>query len=129
MKRFFVILLIMFFLLPVYGVQDEIEWKKVAENSYINPDGIMGVEDIYGYSFLLKSYNKGQYESVNGKKINYTLSQYTIDCVKNKYKIGMIDSYGYDDNFINGDYNRYALFQPIVGGTAVSAVAKELCRP
>ena len=109
--------------------QDETEWVKVAENNFINPDGVMGLEDIYGFSFLLKAYNKGQYEPVNGKKIWYTLSQYTIDCAKQKYKIGVIDSYGFKDNFVNGDYNRYATFQPIVQGTAVSAVAKELCRP
>lgn len=109
--------------------QDEdTTWQKVAENNYINTDGIMGTQDIYGFSFVLKAYNKGQYEPVNGKKIWYTLSQYTIDCAKQKYKIGIIDSYGYNNNFINGDYNRYASFQPIVQGTAVSAVASELCK-
>lgn len=111
---------------PAQG--EDILWQKVAENNYINPDGIVGMEDIYGFSFILKSYNKGQYEPVNGKRIWYTLSQYTIDCGKKKYKIGMIDSYGYENNFINGDYNRYASFQPIVSGTAVSSVSKMLCR-
>jgi len=132
MKKFGII--VSAFLLTVTGViaqqaQDEtILWQKVADNNYINPDGIVGMEDIYGFSFILKSYNKGQYEPVNGKRIWYTLSQYTIDCGKQKYKIGMIDSYGYENNFINGDYNRYAAFQPIVSGTAVSAVSKMLCR-
>lgn len=40
-----------------------------------------------------------------------------------------MDSYGKQDNFITGDYNKYAEFQPIVGGTAVSNVYKKLCRP
>ena len=128
------ILLIMLLIsfMPVLSAQedtDDTEWQKVAENSYVNLDGITGMEDIYGFSFLIKAYNKGQYEPVNGKKIWYTLSQYTIDCAKQKYKIGVIDSYGFKNNFVNGDYNRYATFQPIVQGTAVSAVAKELCRP
>ena len=43
--------------------------------------------------------------------------------------VGVIDSYGYQDNFVNGDYNKYAKFQPIAEGTAVSEVAKRLCRP
>ena len=117
---------------PVFSAQqeqDDSQWMKVAENSYVDLDGIMGTDDMYGFSFLLKAYNKGQYEPVNGKKVWYTLSQYTIDCAKQKYKIGVIDSYGFKNNFVNGDYNRYATFQPIVQGTAVSAVAKELCRP
>lgn len=105
------------------------EWKRVDENSYIDFDGIVGAEDIYGFTFLLKSYNKGQYEPVNGKFIFYTLAQYTIDCAKRSYKIGVMDSYGKQDNFITGDYNKYAEFQPIVGGTAVSNVYKKLCRP
>ena len=105
------------------------EWKRVDENSYIDSDGIVGAEDIYGFTFLLKSYNKGQYEPVNGKFIFYTLAQYTIDCAKRSYKIGVMDSYGKQDNFITGDYNKYAEFQPIVDGTAVSNVYKKLCRP
>ena len=49
------------------GVNDM--WKWVAENNYIYEDGIVGTEDRYGFTFLLKSYNKGQYEHVNGNKI------------------------------------------------------------
>lgn len=109
--------------------EDDTIWKRVDENSYIDSDGIVGTEDIYGFTFLLKSYNKGQYEPVNGKSIFYTLAQYTIDCGKRSYKIGVMDSYGKQDNFITGDYNKYAEFQPIVGGTAVSNVYKKLCRP
>ena len=129
---FLSLLLLSVSFIPAISAQDEqdnTEWQKVAENSYVNLDGIVGTEDIYGFSFLIKAYNKGQYEPVNGKKIWYTLSQYTVDCAKQKYKIGVIDSYGHKNNFVNGDYNRYATFQPIVQGTAVSAVAKELCRP
>jgi hypothetical protein len=132
MKKVYLLLLILIFgFLPVFSAQHEndTEWVKVAENNYINPDGIIGLENIYGFSFLLKAYNKGQYEPVNGKKIWYTMSQYTLDCAKQKYKIGVIDSYGFKDNFINGDYNRYAQFQPIVQGSAVGEVAKKLCRP
>lgn len=106
----------------------ETSWKRVTENNYIDSDGIVGTGDIYGFSFLLKSYNKGQYEPINGKEVWYTMSQYTIDCGKKSYKIGVMDSYGYKNNFIYGDYNRYAEFQPIVQGTAVSAVANNLCR-
>ncbi|MBD5402610.1 hypothetical protein HDR58_07420 [bacterium] len=104
-------------------------WKRVDSNSFIYQDGIIGTEDIYGFSFLLKAYNKGQYEPVSGKRILYTLTQYTIDCDKKKYKIGVIDSYGERDNFISGDYNKYAQFQPIVSGTSVASVAEKLCKP
>lgn len=107
---------------------DDVEWQQVAPNSYINPEGIIGVEDIYGYSFMLKSFNKGQYEPVRGKAVWYTIAQYTIDCTNLTYKIGVIDSYGHENDFVNGDYNRYAKFRPIVSGTAVSAVASKLCR-
>ena len=132
MKKIF--LSILFFLCLMTSIvfaqsEEYTEWKRVDENSYIDSDGIVGAEDIYGFTFLLKSYNKGQYEPVNGKFIFYTLAQYTIDCAKRSYKIGVMDSYGRQDNFITGDYNKYAEFQPIVGGTAVSNVYKKLCRP
>jgi len=103
-------------------------WREVAPNIYIDTDGIAGREDTYGYSFLLKSYNKGQYEPINGINIEYTLSQYTIDCDKQTYKIGLIDSYDKEDNFVFGDYNRFAQFQPIVSDTAISFVSKMLCK-
>ena len=130
MKKIF--LSILFFLCSMTSIvfaqsEEYTEWKRVDENSYIDSDGIVGTEDIYGFTFLLKSYNKGQYEPVNGKFIFYTLAQYTIDCAKRSYKIGVMDSYGKQDNFITGDYNKYAEFQPIVGGTAVSNVYKKLC--
>lgn len=132
MKKIF--LSILFFLCSMTSIvfaqsEEYTEWKRVDENSYIDSDGIVGAEDIYGFTFLLKSYNKGQYEPVNGKFIFYTLAQYTIDCAKRSYKIGVMDSYGKQDNFITGDYNKYAEFQPIVDGTAVSNVYKKLCRP
>lgn len=132
MKKFFGILLILFafsgFTNSAEPVGD-VNWQKVADNNYIDYEGIVGTEDMYGFTFLLKSYNKGQYEAVNGNDISYTLAQYTINCTKMTYKIGLIDSYGYKDNFVTGDYNKYAKFQPIVQDTAVSAVAAKLCRP
>lgn len=131
MKNFLILLLILF-LTSIAGIcsenSEDSSWKRVSDNNYIDSDGIVGTEDMYGFSFLLKSYNKGQYEPVNGKNVWYTLSQYTIDCGRKTYKIGVMDSYGYKNNFINGDYNKYAQFQPIVQGTAVSAVANKLCR-
>jgi hypothetical protein len=122
------VLLIFACALPTLS-EDNTRWLKVADNNYINPEGIIGAENMYGYSFMLKSFNKGQYERVNNNDIWYTLGQYTINCGKYTYKIGTIDSYGYENNFVNGDYNRFAQFQPIAEGTAVSAVAKRLCKP
>ena len=113
----------------VIASQDVSSWQYVAPNNYIDRDGIVGLRDRYGFSFLLKSYNKGQYEPINGRHIYYTLSQYELDCLKKRYKIGVIDSYDKEDGFVNGDYNRYAEFQPIVSGTAVFEVSKKLCRP
>ena len=106
----------------------EINWRKITDYAYVDFDGIIGVEDVYGYKFLLKAYNKGQYENINGENVSYTISSYTIDCEKHKYKIGTIDSYDKNDKFINGDYNRYAKFQPIVEGTAISKMSQKLCR-
>lgn len=130
--KFFILVIFICALAPLccYAHGDTIEqqWKRVSENVYIDPDGIIGTEDIYGFSFLLKSLNKGQYEPVYGKDIWYTISQYTIDCSKHAYKIGVIDSYGYENQFINGDYNSLAKFQPIVKDTAVSVVAGKLCK-
>lgn len=107
---------------------DDTSWKKVSDNIYIDSDGIVGTSEIYGFTFLLKSYNKGQYEPINGKDVWYTLSQYTIDCGHRRYKIGVMDSYGVHNNFIYGDYNRFAEFQPIVANTAVGIIADKLCR-
>lgn len=129
MKKFIAVFIILLTSSLTTRASEEFNWQRVTENNYINPEGIIGTTDIYGFSFILKSFNKGQYEPVNGKEILYTLSNYTIDCSKNKYKIGVIDSYGYQNNFVNGDYNKYAKFQPIAEGTAVSEVAKKLCKP
>ena len=124
--------LLLFFLLfivfssPVYTDEN---WTKVAPNNYVDYDAVIGLQDRYGFSFLLKAYNKGQYESINSRQVLYTLSQYEMDCSKRTYKIGLIDSYDEEDVFLNGDYNKYAEFQPIVAGTAVSAIYSKLCRP
>ena len=104
------------------------QWRQIADNSFLNTSTIFGTDDIYGFTFMLKAYNKGQYEPINGKNIAYTVSQYTVDCGNLTYKIGVIDSYSKDGNFINGDYNRYAKFRPIVIGTSVDKVSKNLCR-
>ncbi len=109
-----------------YG--NEPNWQKVDENNYIDSDSIFGTDNMYGFSFLLKSYNKGQYEPVNGKKILYTLGHYELNCAKQTYKIGLIDSYDRNGNFVNGDYNRYAAFQPLVQGSAAGIVSQKLCR-
>ncbi|MGN0030390.1 MAG: hypothetical protein ACI37Q_00370 [Candidatus Gastranaerophilaceae bacterium] len=127
MKKCFLMLMLVFLGLPSISSEDDM-WKKVSFDCFINPDTIIGVEDIYGFSFLLKTYNKGQYEPVNGNKIWYTIAQYTINCSNLTYKIGVIDSYGFENEFVNGDYNRYAKFQPIVPDTDVSIVASKLCR-
>ena len=105
MKKYLLFMLICItsvqFALANSDTQTDDMWKWVAENNYIFEDGIVGTEDMYGFTFLLKSYNKGQYEPVNGNKIQYTLSQYTLDCGKGAYEIGVIDSYGYHDDFIS----------------------------
>ncbi len=127
------LVLIFFIILFALGSEcvgtEGVLWQKIDDNNYINYEDVIGTNDIYGFIFILKSFNKGQYEPVNGKNISYTMSQYTIDCLRQTYKIGVMDSYGSDGNFINGDYNRYAGFQPIVSGTAVSEVFKYLCKP
>lgn len=132
MKKLLLTTIILFISTVIaYSAENSAEsgWKRVSDSSFIDEDGIMGAEDIYGFSFLLKSYNKGQYEPVNDKKISYTLAQYTIDCGKQTYKIGVIDSYDKQGNFVSGDYNRFAKFQPIVQGTSISNVYQKLCRP
>ena len=129
MKKFLFIIFGIFVLfnLWVYSIAQDSEWTKLDENNYINLDTVIGATDFYGYSFLLKSYNKGQYESVNNKKIKYSLIQYEINCARKTYKIGIIDSYDAQDNFVYGDYNRYAKFQPIVNGSVADEVEKIIC--
>ena len=53
---------------------------------------------------------------------------YEINCLKHTYKIGTIDSYDDEGDFVNGDYNKYAQFQPIVQGTAIDVLASRLCK-
>lgn len=128
MKKILIALVSFFFcIMPVFS-QESDEWEHIAPNNYLYKDGVIGLENMYGYSFLLKSYNKGQYEPVNGKKVHYTLGQYEINCDKKTYKIGVLDSYDEDDVFINGDYNKYAKFQPVVNGTAIYALTTKLCK-
>lgn len=129
-KKFLIFILFIFnFMAFAMGSEVDLIWKKVDENSFINMKTIVASSEYYGYSFMLKSYNKGQYEPVNGQKISYTVSQYALDCGSLKYKIGVIDSFAEDGSFINGDYNRYAKFRPIVSGTAVYNIASKICRP
>ncbi len=131
MKNFKSVILFLFCMVLICAsamAQEDFSWSKVDENNYIDYQTVVGSDDMYGYSFLLKSYNKGQYESVNGKKILYTLGQYELNCGKRTYKIGIIDSYDKQGNFVNGDYNKYSQFQPIVEGTAVWVVASKLCK-
>lgn len=128
MKKLLFIAFIFICSMTLVFANEEIEWRRVAPNNYIYEDGIMGTDYMYGFSFLLKSFNKGQYEPINGKKISYTLNQYEINCLKRSYKIGLMDSYDEEGNFIYGDYNKYAQFQPIVEGTAVYEVYKNLCK-
>ena len=128
MKRIFSILFsFIFCIIPVFSKESE-EWERIAPNNYVYKEGITGLENIYGYSFLLKSYNKGQYEPVNGKQISYTLGQYEINCARKTYKVGVLDSYDENDGFINGDYNKYAQFQPVVEGTAIYIITTKLCK-
>ena len=115
-------------MVSVNATQTDTQWRFVAENSYIDLDGLVGMEEFYGYSFLMKTFNKGQYEPIRNNAVWYTLAQYTIDCSNSTYKVGVIDSYGYENNFLNGDYNRYAGFRPIVEGTAIGTVASKVCR-
>ena len=112
--------------LPVVAMDNGVSWERVDENSFVNLHTIVNHAE-QNVTFMLKAYNKGQYESVNGQNIAYTISQYTINCRDKMYKIGVIDSYSEDGSFVNGDYNRYAKFRPIVHGTAVSNVANKFC--
>ncbi len=132
MKKLIIVFLVIFLSVALVGKaadrSDDTSWKKVSENVYIDSDGIVGTSEIYGFTFLLKSYNKGQYEPINGRDVLYTLGQYTIDCGHHRYKIGVIDSYDRNNKFIYGDYNKFAEFQPIVSNTAVGIVANNLCR-
>ena len=130
MKKIFTLILFAFLiLLPVSSKENESsEWERVAPSNYVYKDTIAGTEDFYGFSFLLKSYNKGQYEPVNNRQILYTLGMYEINCLKHTYKIGTIDSYDDEGDFVNGDYNKYAQFQPIVQGTAIDVLASRLCK-
>ena len=127
MKKFIVMIFMILIGIPAFCGESS-EWEHIAPNNYVYKDGIMGLENIYGFSFLLKSYNKGQYEPVNGRQIHYTLGQYEINCAKKTYRIGILDSYDQNDGFINGDYNKYAQFQPVVEGTAIYVMTTKLCK-
>ena len=132
MKKLLLLLLVMIGFIQTVAYSNNSynsdEWTKVVENNYVNTSGITGTYDRYGFSFLLKSYNKGQYEPVNNHAISYTISRYTIDCDKLSYKIGIMDSYGKNDEFITGDYNKFAQFQPIIPDTAIGTIANKLCK-
>ena len=112
---------------PVVVMGSSLVWERVDDNSFINLQSIITSYERDEISFMLKAYNKGQYEAINGQNVDYTISQYTIDCMDKMYKIGVIDSYSEYGSFVNGDYNRYAKFRPIVSGTAVSNVADKFC--
>jgi hypothetical protein len=131
MKKFIVIFNILFLALMFSAVNaQESEFVKlISQNSYINPHGIVYNPDDGTYSVIIKSYNKGQYEPVNGRFISYTLSQHFIDCQNATYKLGLIDSYDDEDNFVNGDYNRFATYQPIIQGNSSGAVYNLICKP
>ncbi len=126
MERLAVVFFLVLFVSASYVCCAEPGWYRIDNNNYYDPETVDDIEN--GYSFLLKAYNKGQYEPVNGRKILYTLSHYEINCKDYTYKIGIMDSYDKEDGFVNGDYNKYSEFQPVVEGSAVGYVFKKLCR-
>lgn len=128
MKKFLIVLFIFLLTIPVQAQTFGPEWVKIDENNYLAADSVVGAEDKYGFTFLLKSYNKGQYEPFNGKSISYALGHYEINCAEQSYKIGLLDSYDRNDGFVIGDYNRYSTFQPLVQGSAVGLVSQKLCK-
>lgn len=123
-----IILIIIVFTSCIFVQAQDLNWTRIDDNNFVDYESVVGADDMYGYTFLMKSFNKGQYEPVNGRSILYTLSHYEINCAKRTYKIGVMDSYDKNDGFVNGDYNRFAEFQPVVEGSAVSVVASKLCR-
>ena len=128
MKKAFSIFYIVFIFVSMQVCAYELNWTRIDDNNFVDYDSVVGADDMYGFSFLMKSYNKGQYEPVNGRNILYTLSHYELNCARHTYKIGIMDSYDKNDGFVNGDYNRYSEFQPVVEGSAVSVVAERLCK-
>ncbi len=123
-----IILIIIVLTSCIFVQAQDLNWTRIDDNNFVDYESVVGADDMYGYTFLMKSFNKGQYEPVNGRSILYTLSHYEINCAKRTYKIGVMDSYDKNDGFVNGDYNRFAEFQPVVEGSAVSVVASKLCR-
>jgi hypothetical protein len=130
MKKFIIILnlIVSTLLLLTANAKDSTYNKLISENSYINPSEIIKISD-GTYSLIIKAYNKGQYEPINGSFISYTLTEHVINCTSSTYKLGIINSYDEDDDFVNGDYNKYATFQPIVPGTTDGDVYNFICKP
>jgi hypothetical protein len=130
MKKFIIILnlILSTWLLLSVNAKETTYNKLISGNSYINPSEIIKISDGI-YSFIIKAYNKGQYEPINGRFISYTLTEHVLNCTNSTYKLGIIDSYDEDDDFVNGDYNKYATFQPIIEGTSDEAVYKLICKP
>ena len=55
MKKLFLILLMVTIPVLICNAEepDGINWKRVAPNNYIDPDGITGTQDRYGFSFII----------------------------------------------------------------------------
>ena len=108
--------------------QEGAEWSKINDYDYIDLDSINGTENYYGFNFNLKSFNRGQYEKINNTVVSYTITKYSINCLKQKYNITKIDCYDNNDNFISEELNPYSRFRPIISGTSIKNVFNNLCR-
>lgn len=58
MKKICFTVLILLFAVCANAETVDVMWHKVDDNNYVYKDGIVGTEDRYGFTFLLKSYNK-----------------------------------------------------------------------
>ena len=128
-KKFIIIILIFTnFGIPVLAKTNDNNWEQLDLYSFIDKSGIIDTNEFYGYSFLLKTFNKGQFEPIRNIPVSYTISQYLLNCSEKTYKIGVIDSYNNNGDFLYGDYNKFASFQPIIAGTTINEVQKLLCK-
>ena len=128
-KLLFIILTILFAQNTVVAQIQKSEFPiKISNSSNSSILEIIKNSSENSYLLLLKTYNKGQFEPIDNRKIAYTISSYTIDCDNFLYKIGTIDSYSIENDFITGDYNKYAKFQPIVTGSDIGEISNKLCK-
>jgi hypothetical protein len=115
------------FALMMFSSAHATEWFEVFEKMYLDLDTITFDQRKKQVSFWIKALNLDAKEEINGQKIWFVTTQYTINCKNNKYKNEAFYVYNTKGNEIANITNPTE-WEQIVPGTRMAGYEMLMCR-